>query len=70
MPTQTGVVAHYADIHRLTDMNARQLGFFEVTINVVGAAVDHREHGFASTDKFMGARRAVVQVAIDRAAHH
>ncbi|MNH10095.1 hypothetical protein D3C79_695630 [compost metagenome] len=37
---------------------------------MVGVAVDHRQHWPPGADELMGTRRAVVEVAIDRAAHH
>ncbi|MNJ78700.1 hypothetical protein D3C77_765170 [compost metagenome] len=70
MATQPGVVAHDANVHGIADVDTTELGFFEVAVDVVRGAVDHRQHRAAGGDEFVVTRRAVVEVAIDRAAHH
>ncbi|MNO48956.1 hypothetical protein D3C76_392990 [compost metagenome] len=51
-------------------MDATELGFFEVAIDVVRGAVDHRQYRAAGGDELMVTRGAVVEVAVHGAAHH
>ncbi len=61
--------AHDADVHRIADMDAVQLGFLEVAFHVEGVRIHHRQHRAASVDVVAQSRQPVVQVAIDRAEH-
>ena len=50
-------------------MDAVQFGFFKIAVDMERAAVDNRQHGLAGRDELIDPGSAVVDVAINRAAH-
>ena len=60
-------LAHHRDVDGLADMDAAQLGFLEVAVDAERVQVDDRQHRPPGRHVFADARRAIVQVAVDRA---
>ena len=46
-PVRSGVLAHEVNRHGVADLDARQLGFLEIAVDVQSVAVDERHHALA-----------------------
>ncbi|MNG04873.1 hypothetical protein D3C84_880370 [compost metagenome] len=70
MAAQPRVVADHPDVDALADMDAVELGFFEIAVDMERIAVHDRQHRPPGTDELLCARRTVVDVAVHGAADH